>query len=490
MTSTELRLAEERASATETRFAALVENVGDIIAVLDTDGVDPVRQPGDGTHPRLRRGRARRHRTCSRSSTPTTLPPACSISAQPDEQGIGTPVELRLHAADGSWRHLEVVVTDLTDNPAIGGLVLNARDVTERVEAAHALAAKAFTDALTGLPNRMRLLDRLGQALADLTDDGNGGRAAASTSTSSRPSTTATAGRWATRCSARSPTGCATRSATTPRRPACAATSSRSCVRDTDSGEVVRLANRVARGAQRTDRGRRPSGHGDGQHRRRVRRPGPGDRELLGEADHALIHAKERGGDRAEVYGAELAEKATRRKAVEQQLRHALDNDSISVHYQPIVDIETDLAVGAEALLRVHDDEGALLSPAEFIEAAESSGLITRLGSQVLQSTCEQLAAWSADGGPAGVEQLSVNISPRQLADPDLPQQVRTALNAAGVPPERLCLEITESILIGPRPRSTPPSPTCGRWACASASTTSAPASRRSATSSASRSTS
>jgi EAL domain-containing protein (putative c-di-GMP-specific phosphodiesterase class I) len=105
--------------------------------------------------------------------------------------------------------------------------------------------------------------------------------------------------------------------------------------------------------------------------------------------------------------------------------------------------------VGAEALLRVHDDEGSLLSPAEFIDAAESSGLITRLGSIVLQSTCSQLAAWSADGGAAAVQQLYVNISPRQLADPELPQHVRTALNSAGLPPERLCLEITENILIG-----------------------------------------
>jgi EAL domain-containing protein (putative c-di-GMP-specific phosphodiesterase class I) len=170
---------------------------------------------------------------------------------------------------------------------------------------------------------------------------------------------------------------------------------------------------------------------------------------LLGHADHALAHAKQSGGDRVEIYGAELAEKATRRKAVEQQLRHAIDNDSIIVHYQPVVDVDTDVVVGAEALLRVHDDEGALLSPAEFIDAAESSGLITRLGTLVLQSTCTQLAAWSADAGADGVEQLYVNISPRQLADPELPQHVRQALNAAGLPPERLCLEITESSLIG-----------------------------------------
>src|SRR5690606_37842654 len=101
---------------------------------------------------------------------PDDLPASLLDLARPDEQGVGSPVELRLAAADGSWRYLELVVSDLTENPAIGGLVINARDVTERVEAVQSLAVKAFTDQLTGLPNRVRLLDRLGQALTESPD--------------------------------------------------------------------------------------------------------------------------------------------------------------------------------------------------------------------------------------------------------------------------------------------------------------------------------
>jgi EAL domain-containing protein (putative c-di-GMP-specific phosphodiesterase class I) len=173
---------------------------------------------------------------------------------------------------------------------------------------------------------------------------------------------------------------------------------------------------------------------------------------LLRNAERAITHAKAMGRDRIEIFNDEMAQLATRRRNVEQTLRHALDNDGVRVHYQPIIDIGSRRAVAAEALLRVHDEEGSLLSPAEFIEAAESSGLIARLGAQVLLSTCGQLADWSQLGNPAVPTEISVNISPRQLADPDLPTHVVEALNVAGVAPEKLWLEITESILIGAQP--------------------------------------
>lgn len=444
---TEVRLAEERASATETRFAALVEHVSDIIAVLDNDGVIQYASPATARVLGQREGELNGKNLLDLIH-PEDSPDNLLELARPDEQGVGSPVEMRLRAADDAWRYLEIVVSDLTDNPAIGGLVLNGRDVTERVEAAQALATKAFTDPSTGLPNRIRLLDRLGQALSELTDDStvavmlidldhfksvNDGYG--------QPVGDKVINEIANRL--RDAVG----DDDTPAR--LRSDEFAVVVRDTDSADVVRLANRLREslGAPvETDGNPVTVTVSIGV---AFAKPGQESESLLGDADHALAHAKDGGGDRAEIYGAELAEQASRRRAVEQQLRYAIDNDSIIVHYQPVVDVDTDVAVGAEALLRVHDNEGALLSPAEFIDAAESSGLITRLGTIVLQGTCSQLAAWSADGGPAGVEQLYVNISPRQLADPELPQHVRNALNSAGLPPERLCLEITESILIG-----------------------------------------
>ena len=156
--------AREHVAATETRFAALVEHAADLIAVVSTDGTIEYVSPAAA-------------RILGQDEAdllgldlltlvhPDDAPTDVEGLARTDEQGIGAPVELRLRAADGSWRYLEVVVSDLRDNPAIAGLVLNARDVTERVESARSLANRAFTDPLTGLPNRVRLVDRLGAAL-------------------------------------------------------------------------------------------------------------------------------------------------------------------------------------------------------------------------------------------------------------------------------------------------------------------------------------
>ena len=93
-----------------------------------------------------------------------------TVLAVPDEDGIPGKVDLRVRADDESFRILEIVANDLTENQAIGAIVLTARDVTDRVEAVQRLADRAYTDPLTGLPNRMRLLDRLGQALAASDD--------------------------------------------------------------------------------------------------------------------------------------------------------------------------------------------------------------------------------------------------------------------------------------------------------------------------------
>ena len=139
---------------------------------------------------------------------------------------------------------------------------------------------------------------------------------------------------------------------------------------------------------------------------------------------------------------------------MQDQLRHALQHDGVRVHFQPIVDIATEQVVGAEALLRVHDDEGVLLSPAEFVEAAESSGLISRLGLQVLQTTSEQLATWSASRGGRGAP-ASCRSTCRPASSPirDLPAQVERVLADTGIEPSRLGLEITESILISAEPQ-------------------------------------
>ncbi len=447
---TELRLVEERVTASETRFEALVEHASDIIAVLSADGVVQYASPATT--------RILGHADDELNGMslldlvhPDDQPDELLALAKPDEQGIGSPVELRLRAADGSWRYLEIVMTDLMNNPAIAGLVLNARDVTERVEATHSLATKAFTDQLTGLPNRMRLLDRLAQALHDagtsaqsegsvavlLVDldhfkalnDGFGKAITDAALCEIGRRLAETAGPTATTARLRSDEFAVVMRDIADRADGpLLASRLLAAVREPLEIEGVHLEVTASVGVAFHSAGDEPE-------------------TMLRDADHAMLLAKEAGGDRSEIFSDELAVRTTRRRDVEQRLREVIDDESFVVHYQPIVDIETDEVVGAEALLRVQDAEGSLLSPAEFIDAAESTGLITKLGSQMLQVTCAQLAAWSEQ--PGGAHEISVNVSPRQLADRDLPQHVHTALNAAGVAPDRLHLEITESILIG-----------------------------------------
>ena len=356
-------------------------------------------------------------------------------------------VELRLQASDGSWRHVEAVLTDLTENPAIGGVVLNARDVTERVEAVSALAARAYTDALTQLPNRVRILDRLA---TDLQSDGDPpvvilldfDRFTEINDAFGRASGDLVMQRIAERLRQSVGEGALVGRLGSDEFVVILASGADDNVGMLVAGQLRTVVSTPVE----LDGGEVELTVSIGV---AVGQPGQEPDDVLLDAGRAMAHAKASGADRVELFNEALAQIATRRRTVEQQLRRALDNDGVRVHYQPIVDIESESVVGAEALLRVHDDEGALLSPAEFIEAAESSGLIARLGGQVLQITCEQLAAWSGGDGGLAVSDISVNVSPRQLADPDLASKVTNALEGAAVAPERLCLEITESILIG-----------------------------------------
>lgn len=429
----------------DSRFAALVENSSDIIAVLSTAGIVEYASPA-ATRILERSDGALVGANFIELIHDDDRPGDLLSLAQPDEQGIGAPVELRLQAADGTWRHLEVVVTDLSENPALGGIVINARDVTERVTAVSELATRALRDVLTDLPGRVKLLDHLSTALADE----KGGSVIALLIDLDRVRNInehlgRDAGDELIRQAAKRLETILEDNMFLAR---LGGDEFVLVMHEADPKAAVHVANKVREAIAV------PMELAGGQFDITASvgvavSHGEDDPELiLRNADRALAQAKGGGRDRIEVFSEEMAQLASRRRTVEQTLRHALDNDGVRVYYQPIIDVETENVVAAEALLRVHDEEGSLLSPAEFIEAAESSGLIARLGSQVLHSTCEQLAAWSGTNGKVPTE-ISVNVSPRQLADPGLPTHVVDALNSAGVAPEKLWLEITESILIG-----------------------------------------
>jgi diguanylate cyclase (GGDEF)-like protein len=164
---------------------------------------------------------------------------------------------------------------------------------------------------------------------------------------------------------------------------------------------------------------------------------------LLKHADTAMYEAKHQGRNRFSVYMDELGERVQERVHMEQMLREALRANLFKLVYQPVVDMRTGDIDGAEALVRWVREDGTTIMPQHFIGIAEESGLIIPLGEWVLKTALAQAKAWGDDGHDLWV---SVNISPRQFQDPKLVEKIATALKESGVEPERLGVEITETV--------------------------------------------
>jgi len=171
---------------------------------------------------------------------------------------------------------------------------------------------------------------------------------------------------------------------------------------------------------------------------------GTDEEALLRNSGSALHQAKEKGRDTIQLYAPAMNMRALERLALEGALRRAVARDELVLHYQPIVEARSGRIMGAEALLRWRHPERGLLYPADFIDLAESTGLITGMGPWILATACAQARSWQEPGRPGLV--LSLNLSPRQFLDPDLVKKVADALQASGLDPTCLELEITESL--------------------------------------------
>ncbi len=168
---------------------------------------------------------------------------------------------------------------------------------------------------------------------------------------------------------------------------------------------------------------------------------------LLRNADMAMYHAKESGGNACHYFTAEMTKRAQRYVAIETDLRKAIGADQFLVYFQPVVDLRGGQVAGAEALVRWQHPQRGLVMPGEFIHVAEKSGLIVDMGLDVLRTACVEAMGWPGRAARAGVF-LSVNVSCRQFkAGLDAPL-VAEILSYTGFPAERLVFEITESLLL------------------------------------------
>ncbi|MCU1369756.1 MAG: hypothetical protein JWO77_950 [Ilumatobacteraceae bacterium] len=359
--------------------------------------------------------------------------------------------EMEFLVADrfGEWRHLEAHLTDLHDDRQIRGVLFNARDTTERVRLEHELTRQAFHDGLTGLANRALFQDRLEQGLA-ASARAHDSLAILLIDLDRFKQVNDTLGHGAGDELLRQ---LATRFSTVPR---AADTLARLggdefavLLSGTSEAAAVKIADRLlAQLREPVDIGDREvvldasigvvahvGGHLAGE-------------ELVRRADVAMYAAKRSGGSRYEVFRMHMIEESSELFGLEHELRAALQNGEITVHYQPEIDLTSDEVVGAEALVRWTSPTRGAVSPEDFIPMAEETGLIHPLGELVLRHACQQAARWRDGGVSPDAFVMWVNLSGVQLSAGGVSQLVRHTLDLTGLPASCLGLEVTETAIV------------------------------------------
>ncbi len=442
-------ITEERRSLerrTEERVRALVENSSDIITVVAPDLTVRWQSPSVTRALGLAVGDVVGRKVTSLVHPDDAARLENQFSAVATKPGTVI-VTARFHHADGGWRHLEVIAESRLSDPAIEGVVLSMRDITDRKTLEDELRRRAFHDALTGLANRALFEDRLAQALArarrqdqpvavlflDLDDF----------------------------------------------------KTINDSLGHSSGDELLRaVASRIADVARITDTAARLGGDefavlleltDDKKDAERVARRlleelAPpivvGERELrvgasigvavsdgaltvdeiLRNADTAMYAAKEAGKGTVRVFETGMHKRVLHRLELSGELQRAIETGEMVLDYQPIVDIDHGRMVGCEALVRWAHPVRGRLSPSEFIDLAEDTGLIVPLGAWVLDTACARAARWQRQF-PALDLTVSVNVSTRQLRDPSFPDAVADAVRDHALEPGLLTLEITESLL-------------------------------------------
>ena len=442
----ERRSADEALRQNEARFKALVQHSSDLVAVLDEVGrfiyVSPSSQTLLGVDSEELIGQPAIDYIAPEQRN------AVTIRIVSELEGKGVPQHMELHAVsiDGHPLILDATITDLSHDPAVGGVVINARDITVSHKLESDLRFAAYHDSLTGLANRLLLMKKIEETRQDDTIAGiallfidlddfktiNDGLGHAVGDEILNLVASRLRGVLRLRDTAARLGGDEFAVLLTE------------CYSDDD---VTALADRVLAAVREpidlADRELHISASigisvawGD--------RPSP--TTMLRDADAAMYKAKKDGKNRAELFESSLQETAMERLELSTDLRSAIETGELFLLYQPIVNLETEGIVGVEALVRWEHPTRGTLGPGMFIELAEQTGLIVPLGRWVLREACRQMAEWDAAGLDS--PKMSVNVSARQLGDPDLISDIIGSLRDHDLSPDRLCIEVTESLLI------------------------------------------
>jgi diguanylate cyclase (GGDEF)-like protein/PAS domain S-box-containing protein len=359
-------------------------------------------------------------------------------------------VEFRVRNRFDEWRNLEALVTDLRADRLVRGVVLNARDMSEHVRLEEELTRRAFHDDLTELPNRALFRDRLDHALARSVDHGDA-LAVLLVDLDGFKKVNDTLGHDAGDRLLRE---VGHRFERTMKRATDTVArlggdefavllehSAESRAHEVASALLTQLA--VPSGVAGWDVAVSASigiaihtgGAGDSE-------------EMIRRADIAMYAAKDAGRGRYEVFDEDMTRQLGELVGLEHELRLAIDRGELSVHYQPEFVVTTGAIAGVEALIRWSSPKLGWIPPSTFIPLAEQTGQILPIGEQVLVEACRQTAAWDAQGILPDGFRTWVNVSGKQLVAGGLGDLFERALARAGLPAERIGIEVTETAVI------------------------------------------
>jgi diguanylate cyclase (GGDEF)-like protein/PAS domain S-box-containing protein len=438
--------------ASESRFRALIEHSADVVTVFDLDATITYDSPSCSTV----LGYALGERVGTNGFGflhEDDLERAAEVLAQVAEHGGTAELEIRVRHRDGSFRWAETTVSNLLHEPEVAGFVANFRDVTARKALEDQLAHQAFHDPLTGLANRALMLDRIDHALTAVRRDPQRRLAVLYLDLDDFKSINDVYGHEAGDGLLRE----AAERITEVLRPG--DTASRLggdefavLLEDLPERDLAyEIGARLLEALQAPYEGHGESGEGltvTASLGIALSTHGDDAASLLRNADLAMYRAKGEGKGRFEIYEAGMHALVVDRVALKADIRRAIDADEFEPHYQPIVDLASGRVTGVEALVRWRHPDRGLVSPGAFIPMAEETGLIIRIGSHVLHQACADAIRWRQEFGDDAPAHMSVNLSPRQIQDPGVVDDVADALIRSGLPPSALILEITESYLL------------------------------------------
>ncbi|HUE77509.1 MAG TPA: EAL domain-containing protein [Longimicrobiales bacterium] len=438
-----------RLAASERHFRSLIENALDTITVIEADGT--IRYESPSVHRVLG---FRPEDLLGRNVFDYVHPSDRVAVLREFERLISEPgrmqsLELRFLHKDGTWRFMEVIGRNLLADPAVNGVVVNARDISERKRAESQLRFDAFHDKLTGLPNRALFMDRLAQSIRrgrrgrhpnfavlfmdvdrfKVVNDSLGHSAGDEllVQLADRLGTTIRPGDTVARLGGDEFTILleGITSLRAAERVAERIYQQLEAAFELEDQEVFATVSiGIAAGDARYER----------------------PEELLRDADLAMYRAKALGRARHEVFNQALHDRAMAALRTETELRRAIQEGMLRLHYQPIVALADGRLRGFEALVRWRHPERGLLPPGEFLPTAEESGLIVPLGLWVLEHAAREAGRWARDGGDSPF--VTVNLSARQFAQPDLVRQVAEVLRRTETAGHLLRLELTESTVM------------------------------------------